>query len=111
MHRPGVSVRLPATSIVQIPSSVHCMPLPERPGALKRISTFPGRLAQPRLGVGGVSPCCAHTGFDAMTAPPAAAARVRKSLRFIVVIAGLSELPPQLLCARRRDWKTRWLAL
>src|SRR5207249_463489 len=85
LHLPGVSVRLPAPSMVQMPSSVHCIPLPERPGALNKISTLPERPGQPRFGVAGVSPCCAHTGFAANTAPPAAAV-VRKSLRFIVVM-------------------------
>src|SRR5262245_23671046 len=76
-------------SMVQIPSSVHCMPLPDRPGALKRISTFPGRLGQPRFGVAGVSPCCAHDRFDANT-PPTVAAVLRNVLRLIVVISGTS---------------------
>src|SRR5688572_1839368 len=58
LHLPAVSPRLPAMSMVQIPSSVHCIPLPERPGALKRISTLPARrVGNPGLGVLGVWPC------------------------------------------------------
>src|SRR5262245_34349687 len=78
LHRPGVSVRLPATSIVQIPSSVHCIPLADRPGALKRCSILPaGRLGYPALGAAGVFawPAAALAGHSVATmTPPAAAA-------------------------------------
>src|SRR5207244_579298 len=90
--------------MVQMPSSVHCMPLPDRPGALNRISTFAMRDGHPFFGVGGVAPCCAHAGSAASTAPPAAAtaAAFRKSLRLIVVILvsflGLSWGPTPTTC-------------
>jgi len=93
LHRPGVLVRLPATSIVQMPSSVHCIPLADWPGALKRISIEPaGRLGYWGFGAAGVFAWPAPS-----TALPATACS--HSLRFIIVIA----IPSRVIAKRMPD--------
>src|SRR5262245_29665403 len=75
-----------------MPSSVHCIPLADWPGALNRISIEPaGRVLYPGVGAAGVFawPASAvHGRAPTSMAPPAvAAAACNHSLRLIVVMA------------------------
>src|SRR6185295_12826112 len=108
-----------------MPSSVHCIPLADWPGALKRISIEPaGRLGYWGFGAAGVfawpapsdsrplrsgveGPAAAgHGRVPTSTAPPAAACN--HSLRLIIVIG----VPSRVIAKRMPDEpKDQWIPL
>src|SRR4026209_1677685 len=75
-----------------MPSSVHCIPLADWPGALKSCSIFPaGRLGYPDFGEAGVFACADSTidGHAAAAPPAVAAARLNHSRRLMAVMRSL----------------------